>query len=186
MTPTERDHVVTNLTRTRRAMLDAVTPLTPSQWQFKPSPEHWSPAECVEHVALVEARVVGAIKKLSAGPPTAADILASCAGKDEMIERDIPARLTRFTAPEPVRPTGRYTQPAELLAFFTSTRDATLEYARTTADPVRQIAFPHLYFGPLDGYQWLLLMASHTERHLNQLLEVIQAEASARPAATGL
>ncbi len=186
MTPTEREHVVINLERTRRMLLNATEPLSESQWLFKPAPDQWSAAECVEHVALVEARVVGAIQKLSAGPPTAADVLAACAGKEEMIERDIPARQTKVSAPEPVRPTGRYTNPADVLALFETTRDRTLEYARTTVDPIRERAFPHIVFGPLDGYQWLLLMAAHTERHLKQLIEVIEAEGRARRTASGL
>jgi hypothetical protein len=31
---------------------------------------------------------------------------------------------------------------------------------------------PNPFFGPWDGYQWLLAVASHTTRHTGQILEV--------------
>jgi hypothetical protein len=30
----------------------------------------------------------------------------------------------------------------------------------------------HPALGPLDGYQWILTVAAHTERHTKQILEV--------------
>jgi hypothetical protein len=186
MSPAERGHAVDYLERTKAALLEAAGTLTDTQWRFKPTPEEWSPAECVEHLAIVEAFLLKNIQQLGPNPADSSDVLAGCAGKEEIIAKRVPRRGVKAMAPEPVRPTGRFSHPADLLALFSATRDRTLDYARTTSDPIRTHTFPHFVFGPLDGYQWLIFIAAHTERHLAQMLEVTEAEARARRIATGL
>ena len=45
-------------------------------------------------------------------------------------------------------------------------------YKRQTQDPLREHFFKHPVLGDLDAYQWILLISAHTERHVNQILEV--------------
>ena len=172
MTPAEREYAAAYLERTKSALLAATASLTEEQWRFKPSAEEWSPAECVEHITLVEAFLLETIAKLAAGPPTQAEVLAKCAGKESVIEQRVPARTVKVKAPERSCPTNRFANSAQLIAHFIATRDRTIEYARTTTDNIRERTHPHFVFGPLDGYQWLIFLAAHGERHLNQLLEV--------------
>jgi hypothetical protein len=40
---------------------------------------------------------------------------------------------------------------------------------------LRGYAAPHLVMGQLDGVQWLLFAAAHTERHTRQIIELRQA-----------
>jgi hypothetical protein len=185
MTPAERAHAANYLERTKSALLAATAPFTEAQWHYKPSPEQWSPAECVEHICLVEAHLLDTIYALVAGPAPPQDLLAQCAGKEQVIEKHVPARIVRVVAPEQARPTNRFANTAVLIAHFTATRDRTIEYTRTTTHPLRERVHPHFRLGPLDGYQWLIFLAAHGERHLNQLLEVTMAGGSARPAGTG-
>jgi hypothetical protein len=51
-------------------------------------------------------------------------------------------------------------------------RGATLEYVRQATDNLHHHFAPLGALGDLDGYQWLLLLASHTERHVAQMDEV--------------
>jgi len=186
MTPAEREHAVAYLERTKSALLDAAAPLSESQWRFKPGPDQWSAAECIEHLVLVEERIFASIQKVVAGPPAGAEVLRSCAGKESTIQRAVPVRGTKVTAPEPVRPSAGSGNPAAAVARFSATRDRTLEYARATTDPIRQRTFPHIVFGQIDCYQWLIFVSAHTERHLAQLLEATEAEGRARQTASGL
>jgi hypothetical protein len=184
MTQAEREYAAAYLERTKATLLATTASLTEAQWRFKPAPEQWSPAECIEHIALVEAFLLETIHKLVAGPPAPLDVLTQCAGKEVVIEKKVPDRAVKVQAPERVRPTNRFANSADLIAHFSATRDRTIEYARTTPDPLRERTFPHFVFGPLDGYQWLIFLAAHGERHLNQLMEVTAAEANFRQAGT--
>jgi hypothetical protein len=57
----------------------------------------------------------------------------------------------------------------EALQDFAEKRAKTIEYARTTQDDLRA----HVTPGPrVDGYQYLLMMAGHSERHVAQMNEV--------------
>lgn len=166
MTNEERTYAIAYLERTKAALVESTANFTGAQWRAKTSPDQWSPAECVEHLAITEARLLNVIQGLPAADP---ELVASCAGKETIIERAVPSRGVKVQAPEPARPTNRFADP---LAAFVETRDGTLAYTRTTEDPLRQRVFSHFVFGPVDGYQWLIFMAAHTERHLKQLLEV--------------
>jgi hypothetical protein len=55
------------------------------------------------------------------------------------------------------------------LDAFLARRADTLDHARATRDPLHHHAAPLGELGPLDAYQWLLLMAAHTDRHLAQM-----------------
>src|SRR5262249_12830635 len=98
---------------------------------------------------------------------------AETSGKEERVRAFVPNRQTKVQAPERLRPSNRFATQKELIAHFNETRDRTVEYARSTADPLHAHAFPHPILRQLDCYHWLILLAAHTERHLNQLLEAI-------------
>jgi hypothetical protein len=40
-----------------------------------------------------------------------------------------------------------------------------MTYLQTTNDDLRDHFFDHPAFGPLDGYQWLVLISGHSARH---------------------
>jgi len=47
-----------------------------------------------------------------------------------------------------------------------------MDYIRTTNDDLCDHFYTHPAFGVLDGYQWLLLLSSHSARHTEQIEEV--------------
>jgi hypothetical protein len=145
--------------------VDATSTFTEAEWKRKPSPEVWSAADCLEHLAITETHLLDQIRS---APAASGEILAGCAGKEAIIEQRVPLRERKVQAPEGARPSGRFTNS---LTEFLATRDRTIEYVRTTSDPVRQRTVPHFVFGPLDGWQWFIFMSAHTERHLRQLIE---------------
>jgi hypothetical protein len=172
MTPAERDRAIAHLEQSRIALLSATSEFTEEQWRYKPAPEEWCAAECVEHIAIVERMLLRRIKAGAADPPDSDDVLLQTAGKEDLIAKIVPRRGTKVQAPEPARPSRNFADAASVLAFFNEIRENTIAYVRATDDPIRAKTFPHMIFGPLDGYQWIIFMAAHTERHLNQLNEV--------------
>jgi DinB superfamily len=49
-------------------------------------------------------------------------------------------------------------------------RQRTIEFLQSTPDLRAHVSDSPL--GPLDGYEWLLFIAAHSERHTKQMLEV--------------
>lgn len=179
MTSAERQHALDYLERTKQEILTSTAGFTEAQWRFKPSPEQWNAAECVEHIAVVERSLLRTLQRLAAGPPNTEEVLAATRGKDEIILRAVPTRRGKVQAPEPARPSNRWPDTATLVASFTAIRDETILFVSSTDHPLRSLSHPHIVFGPLDGYQWLLFLAAHSERHHRQLLEVRDSRPSA-------
>ncbi len=168
MTPAERQKAAAYLDDGREKLLRVAKNLSPTQLQYKPAPDRWSVAECLEHIATVEQFVLGGINNAlqqAAGEPKP-DL-----GDDDLVRR-VTDRSSPSKAPERIVPTGRW--PHErLVGEFEATRKRTSDFLASTQVPLRQYAFPHPRFGQVDCYQWLLLVAGHGERHRQQVEEVI-------------
>lgn len=74
-------------------------------------------------------------------------------------------RGRRIEAPGAVVPRQRRAR-LEAIGEFLTVRNGTIAYVRDTQDALRGYYAKHPAFEWLDGYQWLLLVAVHTERHL--------------------
>ncbi len=171
----ERARAVQYLHASEKKLLDAVGGLSDAQWNFKPSPERWSAAECAEHITVTEQAIFGAVQKILKAPaePEKKELAR---GKDELVVKAVPDRSRKVTAPEAVRPTSRWPGRDALLRQFEETRARTIAFTRSTQDDLRAHFYPHFVLKELDAYQWLLFLAAHCERHTAQILEV-KAEA---------
>ncbi len=167
-----RDFAMSNLHASRKMFLDATANLTPAQWSFKAAPDKWSIAECAEHISVSEDYIWGLVDKLVAGPPSDPELVAKTKGKDEMLVKMVPNREQKFQAPEPIQPKKLLADPTEYITRFKASRDKHIAYVDTTKDSLRDRVSPHPAAGPLDAYQWILLVSGHTERHVLQILEV--------------
>lgn len=178
LSPQEFDQARLFLQQTQNSIIGATKGLSDAQWKFKPSPDRWSIAENLDHIVIVQERVLGPIASQLAdapAPPNGFDRQII----DEIVINQFPVRLTKFQAPEFVHPADRIV-PAELL------RRLTENYARLNdlvesrvrlrqhaieAAPLRAVSKG--VFSHMDGYQWILAAAAHTERHTTQILEVM-------------
>jgi DinB superfamily len=86
--------------------------------------------------------------------------------------RDRSQRAETFDALVP-RATTR--TPTDFIASFLPRRAATIQYVRETTDALHDHVAPLGALGDLDAYQWLLLLATHTERHIQQIEDVKEA-----------
>ncbi|AXC15125.1 hypothetical protein ACPOL_5881 [Acidisarcina polymorpha] len=155
------------LTETREALIGCVHGLSPSQWVYKQAGDRWSVLEIVEHLALIEPRVHFTLGRISEAPPPPSDWHAS--EVEALILAEVPKRQQRIDAPEPIRPTGRWSE-AEALQEFLQNRRRTIRLLNSTS--LRGHVIPHPILGPWDGYHWLLATAAHTARHVGQIDEV--------------
>jgi uncharacterized damage-inducible protein DinB len=172
LTQSERDYAISNLHATRKMFLDAVAGLSPAHWNFKPKPDRWSIAEIAEHLAITEDYIFQMItQKMLAGPAEPAR-RAEVKNKDRQVVREIADRSKKYTAPEVVRPTHRFASPEAIVEHFRESRDRNIAYVQTTQADLRDHFAAHPVAGLLDAYQWFLVLAAHTDRHVQQMKEI--------------
>lgn len=171
LTPEEREQALKLFQESRDNFLKSISGLSQKQWTFKPGPDRWSVAEVAEHITVSESTLFGLVQRTVQSPADPAK-REQVKGKDQVIMTRVPDRSHKAQAPEILRPTGRWTTEADLVKSFETSRDATMNYVKTTNDDLRDHFFDHPAFGTLDGYQWLLLIATHSTRHTEQIEEV--------------
>jgi hypothetical protein len=169
MIPAERTDELSSLEASAKELDRAVYNLQPAQWTFKPTIDRWSIAECVDHLAVVEERVLNALKGRDrpAEPVSMTDA--------QLLER-LGDRSKPIAAPELVYPTGRSGDGPATFAAFHRVRRETIAFVATTGPSLRSQTMPHPAFGLLDGYQWVITMAGHVCRHLQQIDEIKQCD----------
>jgi hypothetical protein len=168
----EREKALQSLQATHDAFLKSIAGLSEKQWRFKPAPDRWSVAEVSEHIAVSESGIFGLVQKQIMTSPAAPEKRAEVAGKDETILKMVPDRSHKAQAPEFLKPANRFATETDLTKAFEDSRKATMDYVRTTNDDLRDHFFAHPVIGPLDAYQWILLISAHSERHTKQIEEV--------------
>jgi hypothetical protein len=169
LTPPDREKGLRYLAGSRNGVVEATKGLSEAQWKFKPAPDRWSIAEVVEHLALVENLLLENIR------PQLASSTASAPDRDPKqmdatILAKMPDRSTKYQAPPMIVPTGRWT-PQVALDRFLASRQQTVAFLKSDAD-LRGPVVTHPAFGAMDGYEWILAIAAHSERHTKQILEV--------------
>jgi hypothetical protein len=95
-----------------------------------------------------------------------------------MVVTQIPNRLEKYPSPATVQPAGQWPPDvasvrllanfARLTEYLESTPD--LREHSLAAAPLKAVSKGEFEF--MDGYQWILATAAHTERHTKQILEV--------------
>jgi uncharacterized damage-inducible protein DinB len=168
----EREKAILNLDATRQLFVKSISGISEKQWRYKPAPDRWSIAEVAEHITVTESAILTLVREQVIKSPAAPEKRAEIHAKDEVVLTKIPDRSTKAQAPEFLKPTGRFATRADLAKAFDEARQATIEYVRTTSDPLREHFWDHPLLGELDGYQWLLLNAAHCARHTKQIEEV--------------
>jgi uncharacterized damage-inducible protein DinB len=170
LTTAEREKAVKYLEQTRDGVIAATKGLSEAQMKFKSAPDRWSVAETLEHIAVAEDYLLGNITqnimKAPAGPAN-----RDTAKLDALILAAVPDRSQKRQAPGPLVPSGRWT-PAETLVHFEQSRAKTIQFLKSTPDLREHASSENPFQQPMDGYEWLLFISAHSERHTKQIAEV--------------
>ena len=161
---TEREFAIKQLDQTRDRLLGTLRGLSREQLLFQPEPGRWSVAENVEHLVVVEKRLLVVIDKALQAP---ADFSKQCAMSDDEVIRRIGTVAQRVQSPSHSVPEMRWLAEA-LLQEFAATRQQTRDFTNAVDGDLRHHFFQHFLFGDLDCYQWLLLIGAHCNRHSAQ------------------
>ena len=168
----ERQFVLEQLSASEARLLGLVEGLRPAQWRFREDAERWSIAEIVEHLVVFEGFITGAVTDSLQGLAEPGK-MALAGAKETLVLGLAESRGTKLKAREATRPVGRWEDGAVLITEFRAARARTIAFAAETECDLRGHFFPHIAFGDLDCYQWLLVLGQHTLRHCLQVEEIL-------------
>jgi hypothetical protein len=167
----EREFVLEQLGASEARLLGLVEGLSPAQWGFREDAERWSIAEVVEHLVVFEGFITSAVTNSLRGTAEP-EKMAQVGPKEPLVLGLAGTRGAKLKAREATRPVGRWVDGAELVAEFRKARGRTIAFAAGTDCDLRTHFFPHIAFGDLDCYQWLVVVGQHTLRHCLQIEEI--------------
>ncbi len=182
MSPTaeQSERLIQFLDKSRTDLHCALDGLDDQVCAEKPDDDAWSIKGIVEHLSILEKRVVLMLQTKLATAELAPELEVDLETRDETVVRRTVSRTRKFSASEPLQPKGKYASCREALDAFDTARQSTIAYVKSTPPFLRGRFLPHLAGVLLDGYQWLLLLAAHTERHIQQIEETKQALLNAK------
>jgi DinB superfamily len=172
MTAQERDLLLDLLVSSQQRLIAATVELGLNQWTFAPGLERWSIAQCAQHLALSEDALLGIVRRQVLEAPANPTAAATARGRDGVVVGAMRDRSQRHKTFDFLEPHTIPSSPASFINDFLIRRATTLRYVRESTDNLHHHFAPLGPLGDLDGYQWLLLLASHTERHVAQMDEV--------------
>ena len=170
VTQAEKERAVQYLESTKAKLLEDIQGLSESQWNFKPGPDRWSVAQVMEHIAASEDFIREGLIKEKVMVSPVGDPGRDVKKLDEAVVTVVPDRSKKAQAPDPLRPSNRFGSPDGSLKHFLESRATTEQYLKT-ASGLRD----HVMDGPvgkMDGYEFILFIAAHSERHTMQIEEV--------------
>ena len=164
----ERQRLVAHFEMTESWLADEVSHLSRAQLEFRPSPGAWNIRDCVEHLDLSEPQYWETFKR----------VMATRATKQESPSEDVDRlwygidRTERTKTVPSEMPHGKFADMASALASFQGLRATMLNYIRTSNEDWRHHQIPGW---DRDGYQWLLMISAHSQRHILQIREIKHA-----------
>lgn len=174
LTNEERGFLTQYLRESQQKLFKEIAGLSDAQMKFKPAANAWSIFEIAEHLAKGEDVIFNLVTNTMLKAPAQPELKGEKGPriKDLAIVMYMTNRTTnKLQAPEPVQPSNKFSTKAEIIASLEKSRARNIAYIETTQDDLRS-HFRENGIGVIDGYQWLLVMAGHTERHTEQIAEV--------------
>jgi hypothetical protein len=165
----DMDRGLQYLETTKKNIVEATRGLSEAQWNYRPSIFKWSAAQVMEHIAASEdlLRQIAEDQIKKAPPAPDRDLKKT----DDRVLEVIPDRSKKFQAPEQLRPRNQFGSPEAALKHFLESREKTVELLKSTPDLRAHVVESGL-LGKIDGFERILFVAAHSERHTKQLLEV--------------
>lgn len=171
LTPQEREKAIQLLMQTEAGVFDAVKGLTEAQLNYKPAADKWSVAECVKHIAAAEKELWAMAEPALSQAPNP-EKRSEIRFTDEDLIKAVEDRTHKsktFAALEPAN--SPYKTVPEALAAFKVNREKLIALVKNTQIDLRNhvVVLP---VGTYDSYQFILLIAAHSNRHTQQIQEV--------------
>ncbi|MEM9326127.1 MAG: DinB family protein [Bacteroidota bacterium] len=170
----DRSKVLSHLQESKNKLLNTIGNLSEEQLYYKPSASKWSIAECLEHLALSEKSLSAAIQMThneESGRVDQTDIALS----DEALIELITDRTNKVKTRAEFEPTESFGSFQSTLAAFREVRESNIHFVENTSSNLRSQYFD-FPFGKVDAVQVLLFISAHTQRHVQQMKELISLQ----------
>lgn len=169
-TEKDREFALKYLNETKADYITQLIGLSDAQLNFRAAEGRWTIAEIAEHITVVE-QILFEWTTVGQFKPSSSKCENPFRIDDRMLMGAITNRAKRFTAPEPVVPNGRWKTKETLIASFEKARTVTTDFIKNNKTDLRSVFGPSP-LGTVDGFQQILFITGHSERHLAQLKEV--------------
>lgn len=159
-----------------REQLEAFIQTVPASLQtHRTHPDGWTVAENVEHLCMIEdsiGRLISSMAKQLRADNVHETNASSMLGS--LNQFGLAVTRSKLIAPAAYCPTGTLST-FDALAKLRTIRERMLEgVQKANGLDLTKATFRHPFLGPLDGYQWLLLVGQHEMRHLQQMKDTVQ------------
>jgi len=168
------EEVLNYLDTTRTDLSKAVEDVSAARRAERPAPDRWSVAEVLEHLSIIEGRVVqmltgriAAAKAAGLGPELETSPVLDSINRERVTDRS-----RRITAPELIQPHSG-ADAASVWSGLEQSR-ASLREAVLGGDglALSEVTHEHPVLGQINLYQWLVFVGSHEARHTAQIREI--------------
>jgi len=164
----ERDELLELLKSSEGRYMSTVAGLSEQSAQARLSQDSWSILEITEHVAVAEHGMSRMLELTPDGVIATPDAVMEAQIRTLSVDR-----TKKVKSPDVALPKGRWKTLAEALQAFRASRAKTMAMVQSVPN-LRMRSMQHPLLGKLDGYQLILLMAGHCERHALQVEEIKQ------------
>ncbi len=168
-TEKDREFALKYLNDNKEDYIKQLTGISDAQLNFRAGEGRWTIAEIGEHIIVVEQALFGMFTAPNATKTFKCEEVPRI--PDTVLILAITNRGQKFTAPEQVRPNGRWKTKEDLIANFEKTRAVTIDYIKNNKADLRG-TFVQAPMGTIDSLQGILFIGGHGDRHLAQLKEV--------------
>lgn len=170
--------VLKRLDKVHEKLTATVAPLDEVRFRRQPPDGGWSVAQILQHLCLVEERVIKDLEKAVSRPPR----------KVSFFRRFVPtsivsSRVLRVKAPQAVDPEAKagsddvivIPDKDEAVANYNRARNDLKSLCETQGnDRFRQIVFKHPFLGEIHGVAAVSFIGYHEQRHYKQICEVLR------------
>ena len=168
LTKAERDFAINELNGSKENLLNAIDGLSEIQLNFKIDRASWSIAQCIEHLVILENEISDVLREsleLPADPERQKDLKFT----DKELIAHVSNREHKGKTQEDFEPHGKYVDHNSTIKEFKVKREKHINYLKKTRDDLRN---HFANFGSIDAYQIFLYMSAHTNRHVQQIMEI--------------
>ncbi|MEQ8904193.1 DinB family protein [Ekhidna sp.] len=167
----ERKKALEHLKKSQSDLIDLVNDLNAEQINFKQGEDSWSIAECMEHIAISEKNLIGMVQmslKEESDPSKRGEVAMT----DDQIIGLITSREQKVKTRKEFEPTNSFGDFDGTVRAFKERRESNIKFVKSTDADLRNhyMQFP---FGLIDTYQGILFMSGHTQRHTDQIREIM-------------
>jgi len=163
----ERRFLTDYLTLTQANLIQTLQQIDDKAWTYRPADGGWTVEECMHHILLAEKAVFNQVK---AAMQAEAEPGVSTREKDAWLLSKIADRGVKVKTPLPMQLEG--STKAQMAAGLKKSRTEILDYLQQK-DLALRAHFGRSPYGKADAYQLMLVIAGHSMRHHNQMLEVL-------------